>query len=73
MNVKINLRYPSGYVAHLDENFETNTSKEDMAERFAEVLTREYEKHNTKLDERGRRRYKFGQYKVVLNLLEKKL
>ena len=73
MNIKINLKYPSGYTAHLDETFENGTTKEDMAERFAEVLTKEYEKHNTKLDERKRRRYKFGQYKVVLNLLENKL
>ena len=73
MNVKINLRYPSGYIAKLDEDFETGTCKEDMAEVFAEKLTREYEKHSNKLDGRTRRRYKFGQYKIILNLLERKL
>jgi len=71
MKVKLTLKYPRSSSIFLEEDFPDGTEKEEIAERFAEALTSKYcETKN--LDARARRKYTFGQYKVMLNILEKR-
>jgi len=69
MKVKLTLKYPRSSSIFLEEEFPDGTEKEEIAERFSEVLTSKYTETKN-LDARARRRYKFGQYKVILNILE---
>jgi len=71
MNVKLTLKYPSGYSTILTGEFLDGTTKEQIAEKFADDLTNDYKKYIG--GSANLRKYKFGQYKLILHLLEGKL